>query len=78
LGEVEAALRVAGFGRDVVGVESLGMFEHAVVCKLGTDAAGLIPRLGRVLGGAVLSVFSPRRVVGLLGDGSVLPVGFRG
>jgi hypothetical protein len=53
------------------------MFEHAVVCKLGTDAAGLIPKLGRILGRAVLSVFNPRRILGLLGDGSMLPVRVR-
>jgi len=76
-GEVEAALKVAGVNRDVVNVESLGMFEHAVVCKLGTDAAGLIPKLGRILGRAVLSVFNPRRILGLLGDGSMLPVRVR-
>ena len=69
IGEVEAAVKVAGFGRDVVGVDSLGVFEHVVVCKLGTDAVGLVPGVGRLLRHAVLSVFSPRRVVGLLGSG---------
>jgi hypothetical protein len=72
--EVEAALKVSGVNRDVVNVESLGMFEHAVVCKLGTDAVGLVPKVGRILGGAALSVFNPRRILGLLGDGSILPV----
>lgn len=69
IGEVEAAVKVAGFGRDVVGVDSLGMFEHVVVCKLGTDAVGLVPGVGRLLRHSVLSVFNPRRVVGLLGSG---------
>ena len=69
IGEVEAAVKVAGFGRDVVGVDSLGVFEHVVVCKLGTDAVGLVPGVGRLLRHAVLSVFSPRKVVGLLGSG---------
>lgn len=68
-GEVEGAVKVAGFGRDVVGVESLGMFEHVVVCKLGTDAVGLVRGVGRLLRRSVLSVFSPRKVVGLLGLG---------
>jgi hypothetical protein len=71
-GEVESAIRGAGFNRDVVTVESLGMFEHAVVCKLGTDAAGLIPTVGKRLRRAVFSVFSPRKVLALLGDGSAL------
>jgi len=68
-GEVDSAVKAAGFGRDVVGVESLGMFEHVVVCKLGTDAVGLVRGVGRLLTRSVLSVFSPRRVVGLLGSG---------
>ncbi len=66
--EVRDAVRVSGVNRDVVGVESLGMFEHAVVCKLGTDAVGLVPKIGGVLRSSVLSVFSPRRIVELLGD----------
>ena len=67
--EVVEAVRVSGVNRDVVGVESLGMFEHVVVCKLGTDAVGLVPKVGRVLRKSALSVFSPRRIVELLGDG---------
>jgi hypothetical protein len=62
LDEVNVALKRAGFGRDVASIESLGLFEHAVVCKLGTDAAGLIPRLGRNLRNAVFSIHSPKRI----------------
>jgi hypothetical protein len=69
LDEVWKAVRVSRVSRDVVGVESLGMFEHAVVCKLGTDAVGLVPQVGRVLRNSALTVFSPRRVVELLGVG---------
>jgi hypothetical protein len=64
---VVRAVRRAGVGRDVVGVESLGFLEHAVVCKLGTDGAGLVPQLGRWLRGAGFVVFSPRSILGLLG-----------
>jgi hypothetical protein len=54
--------------RDIVDVEPLGMFESAVVCKLGTDAVGLVPKIGRVLRNSALSVFSPRKIVELLGE----------
>jgi len=68
--DVESALRVAECDRDVVDIEPLGLFEHAVVCKLGTDAAGLIPKIGRNLEHATFSVFSPRRIMGFL-DGDL-------
>jgi hypothetical protein len=42
------------------------MFEHALVCKLGTDAAGLISKLGRILRSARFAVFNPRRIRGFL------------
>ncbi len=43
--------------RDVVDVEPLGAFEFALTCKLGTDAAGLIPRMGRYMRNSVFVVF---------------------
>ena len=66
--EVRDAVMTSELGRDVVGVEPLGMFENAVVCKLGTDAVGLVPKVGRVLRSSTLSVFSPRKIVELLGE----------
>jgi hypothetical protein len=71
-GEVNSAIRRAEFNRDIVNVESLGMFEHAVLCKLGTDAAGLIPRMGKHLRRAAFSVFNPRKILALLGYDSAL------
>jgi hypothetical protein len=76
-GEVNAAIRTAEFSRDIVNVESLGMFEHAVLCKLGTDAAGLIPRMGKNLRRAAFTVFNPRRILALLGPDSALFVSQR-
>lgn len=70
--EVDAALHAAGVYRDIVDLYSLGMFEHAVTCKFGTDAAGLIPKVGRVLRKSGLSVFNSRRVVGFLGEDAML------
>ena len=66
--EVGSAVKACGLTRDVVDIVSLGPFEHAMVCKLGTDAKGLIPRIGRRLGKAGLSVFSPRKIRAFLGE----------
>jgi hypothetical protein len=66
LHEVSLALKGAGFSRDVLGVEPSGLFEHTVVCKLGTDAAGLIPKIGRRLRTAKFTVFNPRKVLEFL------------
>jgi hypothetical protein len=60
--EIKMTLEQAGLDRDIIGVETLGMFEHALTCKLGTDAAGLIPKIGRNLRNAKFAVFNPRRI----------------
>ena len=62
LREVEDTLNYAKLDRDIIGVESLGLFEHALTCKLGTDAAGLIPKIGRLLKTAKFTVFNPRKI----------------
>jgi len=60
--DVEHAVDASKHFRDVVKIESLGWLEHAIVCKLGTDAVGLIPAIGRFLRTATLAPFSPRRI----------------
>jgi len=60
--DVERAVEASRHFRDVVRIESLGWLEHAIVCKLGTDAVGLIPAIGRFLRTATLAPFSPRKV----------------
>jgi hypothetical protein len=70
--EVVLSLRRTRCNRDVVSIEHLGLFENAVVCKLGTDAAGLVPKIGRKLRNANFSVFNPREIIELLGDYSIL------
>jgi hypothetical protein len=59
-GILENAVKTTEHSRDIVEIESLGMLEHAVVCKLGTNAVGLIPKLGRLIPKAVFGVFSPK------------------
>ncbi len=66
--EINSVLKVTGSDRDVASVESLGLLEHAVVCKLGTDAAGLIPKIGRRLPNASFAIHSPRRLYAFFGD----------
>jgi len=60
--EINLTLEHAKLDRDVIGVESLGLLENALTCKLGTDAAGLIPRIGRNLKNAKFVVFNPKRL----------------
>jgi hypothetical protein len=66
--DVEKAINACRLARDVMRVESLGVLEQSVLCKLGTDALGLIPKLGRVLKSAVLIPFSPKKVIKQIGN----------
>jgi hypothetical protein len=60
--EIKMTLEHAKLDRDVIDVEPLGLLEHALTCKLGTDAAGLIPKIGRNLKNAKFAVFNPKRL----------------
>jgi len=60
--DVEYAVYASKHALDVVRVESLGLLEHVVVCKLGTRAVGLMPRLGRLLPQAALAPFCPSKI----------------
>ncbi|MEM3725672.1 MAG: DUF2110 family protein [Candidatus Bathyarchaeia archaeon] len=66
--EIKLALKEIGLKRDVIAVETLGFFEHALTCKFGTDAAGLIAKVGRKLPNTSLTIFSPRKLIELLGN----------
>jgi len=61
--EVEFAINKTNLGRDIVSVEQETLTAQSVVCKLGTDAIGLIPKLGSALRGRELKPFLPRRIV---------------
>ncbi len=60
--DVEDAIKRSKHSRDIIKIESLGLLEHAVECKLGTDAVGLIPKLGPFLSTATLVPFCPRKI----------------
>jgi hypothetical protein len=61
--EVESAIRRARLERDIVAVEGVTLTAHSVVCKLGTDAVGLIPKLGSILRNRELTPFVPKRIL---------------
>ena len=68
--DVERAIKLSRHSRDIIRIESLGVLEQVVLCKLGTDAVGLIPRIGRSLKSAVLFPFSPKKIIETLGSES--------
>lgn len=47
--QIHAALKRSRHARDVYAIERLGILEHSIVCKKGTDAPGLIPQIGPYL-----------------------------
>jgi len=59
LHEIDVALKHSKLYRDVIEVQPLGFFTHALTCKLGTDAAGLIPKIGKTLKKSRFAVFNP-------------------
>jgi len=69
--DVERAVKLSRHSRDVIRIESLGVLEQVVLCKLGTDAVGLIPKLGRYLKSAVLVPFSPKKILEAFGSQSL-------
>jgi hypothetical protein len=65
---VDSALERTHLDRDVIDVEQLGFFEFALTCKLGTEARGLIPRVGRYMRYAVFTVFAAKKSADFLGE----------
>jgi hypothetical protein len=65
---VAATLERTRLDRDVIDVEALGLFEYALTCKLGTEARGLIPRVGRYMRNAVFVVFNSKKSVDFLSE----------
>lgn len=66
--DVNGALKRSQLERDVLDVEPLGLLEQALTCKLGTDAAGLIPKIGRTLRNATFCVFNAKRAMKFFGN----------
>ena len=66
--DVTLTLERTRLTRDIIGREELGLFEQVLTCKLGTDAAGLIPKIGRYMRNARFVVFNPKKLVSFLGE----------
>jgi hypothetical protein len=60
--EVTSILERTRLTRDIINTEALGLFEQVLTCKLGTDATGLIPRIGRYMRNTQLLVFNPKKL----------------
>jgi len=69
--QIKQALKTASCSRDIIGTESLGLFEWALECKLGTDAVGLIPKIGKNLPNATFSVFKSSEIWKFLGSNPI-------
>jgi hypothetical protein len=65
---IESVLERTRLTRDVIDIEELGMFEHALACKLGTNAAGLVSVMGRYLRNSVFVVFNAKKSLDSLSD----------
>jgi len=61
--EAETAVLKAHLSRDVLKVDSMTLTTQSIVCKLGTDAIGLMPKLGRFLVEQPLKPFQPKKIV---------------
>jgi len=61
--QAQSAVGKLRLERDVIEVESVLLVEQSFLCKLGTDAVGLIPRLGRALPSTELISFIPKRII---------------
>jgi hypothetical protein len=71
VGEIETVLERTRLNRDIIGIEELGLFEHALTCKLGTDAAGLVSKVGRYMRNSRFIVFNPKKLVERIGESAL-------
>ena len=60
--EAELAVVKTHSSRDLIAVDSLTLTLQSIVCKLGTDAVGLIPKLGHILRKQPLKPFQPKKI----------------
>jgi hypothetical protein len=65
---IETVLERTRLTRDVIDIETFGMFEHALTCKLGTNAAGLVGVVGRYLRNSVFVVFNAKKSLEFQGE----------
>ena len=61
--QLEYAINKVQLNRDIISVQPITLTTQMAVCKLGTDAVGLMPKLGANLRKNVLKPFIPRRIL---------------
>jgi hypothetical protein len=69
--EIETVIERTRLSRDIIGIEEMGLFEHALTCKLGTDAAGLVSTVGRYMRNSRFIVFNPKKQVERIGESAL-------
>ena len=57
---VEDAIRAEGLGLDVIKVQSLSLLTQCLICKIGTEAPGIIAKIGGRLRSVRLSAYRTR------------------
>jgi len=59
---IRKAIIRSGHLRDILNIERLGLLEHAVVCKPGTTAQGLIAEIGKYLPKIPMKAFKAKEI----------------
>jgi len=59
--DVTSTIERTRLNRDVINIESIGLFEQVITCKIGTDATGLIPKIGRYMRNTQILIFNPKK-----------------
>ena len=44
--KIKAAIKKTGHGKDIYGIERIGVMEHVIVCREGTDGPGIVAEIG--------------------------------
>lgn len=60
--KLHEAIRLSKVDRDIIQIEELSFTANSLVCKLGTDAPGIIAKIGRYISEFKLYAFLPERV----------------
>ncbi len=49
--ELKTAVKRTGHARDIYGIERLGLMEHMIICRDGTDGPGIVSAIGKFIKG---------------------------
>ena len=52
----------SGHLRDIVAIERLGLLEEIIICKQGTNARGILTKIGPLLPNSQIQLFIPNKV----------------